>query len=756
MPVVTIPLYDEVFPQRNFPPRRYLVNYPTALINDLIPKINSNFEAVIPVPPPDYPQVYYLLPSRAEGLVTEIPDENLFVMVFGYATAGDGGEALYIKVDSEPSHPGKFQSADGAWWELNVFALRPEMFGVIEDGVTDATPIIQLATECSVAQGFLPILLTAKTYNIGINTTSPYVTQCVSTNKFGVVIFGPTQIIGCGEASVLKRTDTGTAYITAIIAEGEGGGYKNLKIDGGAPSGGVGATYDNGMGISVECSHSSLENINPVIEDVWVVDTAAYGIGVGQWGNIFGGSLAHIDINGTGSDGIDIKMRNSPVQYNKGLVLNDITVRNFGKTSTDVGPQAGIGIKGWTLASNIYISNPGAKSNAGVHMQAGAPADISAGAQNASLTNFIINMTDAALAGTVYGVEINSAQCSVSNGAVIGCDIGLGFFDAGVAPDNSQSRVANIQATGCVIGFDMGTGYQETLVNLQAYFCDTGLYVRGDFPVIQGFTAIDCGTEVLVDATANFPQLSGLVLPFDSTNDGIIEDRSGFVTSGGMPRVFDDFFGVNYNTFLWESVRGTDPAAIAPFINAEAGGRVQLTTGASASANMATNGTQFQGEQNFRPANGHTTVFEARAKMTAIGNVAWFFGFTDQTSVLEMPFTQSGGTLTSNAADAVGILFDTAATSAVFRCVGVKNNVDGTSIATAISPTVSEYDTFRVEINASGVAKFYVNGIYQGQMTNAVTPGTTLVPVIAGFRRTSVAGALQVDYILAEGMRSPT
>lgn len=36
----------------------------------------------------------------------------------GYYAAGDGGAALYKRVASEPSHAGKVQSADGAWWEI--------------------------------------------------------------------------------------------------------------------------------------------------------------------------------------------------------------------------------------------------------------------------------------------------------------------------------------------------------------------------------------------------------------------------------------------------------------------------------------------------------------------------------------------------------------------------------------------------------------------------------------------------------------
>jgi hypothetical protein len=48
----------------------------------------------------------------------EIPVGINAIRVNDYYVAGDGGGALYVKVDDEPVHPGKFQTADGAWWEL--------------------------------------------------------------------------------------------------------------------------------------------------------------------------------------------------------------------------------------------------------------------------------------------------------------------------------------------------------------------------------------------------------------------------------------------------------------------------------------------------------------------------------------------------------------------------------------------------------------------------------------------------------------
>lgn len=70
-------------------------------------------------------------PSRSAAIVTNIPAPLVYVLAAGYGSAGDGGSAMYKRVVSEPTHQGKFQSADGSWWELVDRILRPEMFGII-------------------------------------------------------------------------------------------------------------------------------------------------------------------------------------------------------------------------------------------------------------------------------------------------------------------------------------------------------------------------------------------------------------------------------------------------------------------------------------------------------------------------------------------------------------------------------------------------------------------------------------------------
>lgn len=61
----------------------------------------------------------------------------------GRANKGDRGQALYTRVASQPSHAGKFQSADGAWWELAENSLNPFMFGAKGDNSTNDSAAIQ-------------------------------------------------------------------------------------------------------------------------------------------------------------------------------------------------------------------------------------------------------------------------------------------------------------------------------------------------------------------------------------------------------------------------------------------------------------------------------------------------------------------------------------------------------------------------------------------------------------------------------------
>ncbi|WP_266031235.1 NosD domain-containing protein [Brucella intermedia] len=77
-----------------------------------------------------------------------VPRAQDEVKTTGFAQAGDGGASTFKRVTAEPVHEGKFQSADGAWWELIGDTVTPQQFGPFV-GITgiDATKAFQAALD---------------------------------------------------------------------------------------------------------------------------------------------------------------------------------------------------------------------------------------------------------------------------------------------------------------------------------------------------------------------------------------------------------------------------------------------------------------------------------------------------------------------------------------------------------------------------------------------------------------------------------
>lgn len=71
--------------------------------------------------------------SQAAIAATGIPAIIIAITTNGYTVSGDGGAASYKRAVSEPSHPGKVQSADGAWWEIADNVLNVLQFGAKRD-----------------------------------------------------------------------------------------------------------------------------------------------------------------------------------------------------------------------------------------------------------------------------------------------------------------------------------------------------------------------------------------------------------------------------------------------------------------------------------------------------------------------------------------------------------------------------------------------------------------------------------------------
>jgi hypothetical protein len=242
--------------------------------------------------------------------------------------------------------------------------------------------------------------------------------------------------------------------------------------------------------------------------------------------------------------------------------------------------------------------------------------------------------------------------------------------------------------------------------------------------------------------------LHGNRLGLNTAGDLIADGRIMALNAGSPARRvtwFDDFLGDTINAG-YALLEGTDSATSDFAISTGVGGTAILTTGDSATHTMAGNGISVDlGALFWKASNGGLT-FETRIQLDVITNVAYFVGFTDQVTPLEMPWGLSTTTYTSNQSDGFGFLFDTAATTDTIRCVGVKADTDGTPVDTSLAPVAATYMTLRVECDTAGTARFYADGVLVGTITNAVTTTVALTPIIAAYSSATSSVVFTVDY----------
>lgn len=190
---------------------------------------------------------------------------------------------------------------------------------------------------------------------------------------------------------------------------------------------------------------------------------------------------------------------------------------------------------------------------------------------------------------------------------------------------------------------------------------------------------------------------------------------------------------------------GTDPQAIAPVITAD----TLVAISGDAGTGFAADGSQLIGSTGYTLSGG-AVVVEARVKISAITNAGFFFGLTDQIAALEVPIESaaSADTITTNATDAVGFMFDTSMSTDNIWFVGVNNNVDESSQNSALAFVADTYRTLRMEIAATGDTVFYIDGTAVGStMTTAVATGVALYPTLAVSARSTASRTMTTDYL---------
>jgi len=139
----------------------------------------------------------------------------------------------------EPTHAGKVQSADGAWWEIASVELNIRQFGAKGDGTNDS-PKIQDAIDCAIALN-APLFLTGGDFTIH---TAPFVSARITI--YGVNYYD----------TIIRLNDTVMDGIEILCNEGVN--FSKFRIEGKPLATGGVLLYIDGDGTPGEPNQNSV------------------------------------------------------------------------------------------------------------------------------------------------------------------------------------------------------------------------------------------------------------------------------------------------------------------------------------------------------------------------------------------------------------------------------------------------------------------------------------------------------------------
>lgn len=251
------------------------------------------------------------------------------------------------------------------------------------------------------------------------------------------------------------------------------------------------------------------------------------------------------------------------------------------------------------------------------------------------------------------------------------------------------------------------------------------------------------------DGATYFDTTLGRLLYFDGRLRAWFDAAGAPLWSTSSPRYVSDHFNLATIDSQWSLNKGNDAQAVNFAIAANNAGYARGVTG-NAGDGTANDAVAIGGPLVFEAEEG-VIHMAARVRIDTVANSALFVGFHDTlpASTLEMPFTLSGTTYTSTATDGVGFLWDTAATTDTLRAVGVANNTDATHVDLGVVLEDATWIDLGLVINTSGLASFYVNGVFYTTLSAATRVGVDLCPIVAGCARTTTVRNIDLAAIAA-------
>lgn len=150
-----------------------------------------------------------------------MPAGLVALRVNGFYAPGDGGGGLYSRAASEPSHAGKFQTADGIWWELQEVSIDARMFGARSGAALgDQALYLQRAIDYCALRGGTVVVR-------GQFVTGPLLVKAnlIAENDGGL-------IRSAGSTGVWLRVTSDNVRIDGISLDGSWISARCIEIDG--------------------------------------------------------------------------------------------------------------------------------------------------------------------------------------------------------------------------------------------------------------------------------------------------------------------------------------------------------------------------------------------------------------------------------------------------------------------------------------------------------------------------------------------
>ncbi|CCE96146.1 hypothetical protein SFHH103_01649 [Sinorhizobium fredii HH103] len=211
------------------------------------------------------------------------------VTISRWSTTSRYAPQRYQKVVSEPSHSAKFQSADGAWWEIYGAVINIHAVGAMGDGSTSDTAAFVLAG--SFTQKVFIVPNTGSSYVV--NGTIPINCHLLGTAKPTIALTTAGGVDANGDKGFWLKS---------------GSSIKNFRIERTPTAGAISGEFNNAIVIG-EYATSGTSYANIEVDNVDLVGVEG-GIGrrsiMGIYGNVRDSKISNMRIVGLVSYGMMI------------------------------------------------------------------------------------------------------------------------------------------------------------------------------------------------------------------------------------------------------------------------------------------------------------------------------------------------------------------------------------------------------------------------------------------------------------------